>query len=179
MPKIRWISHPNPKLQHLNNTIDYPTREEVAPYLLSGQAELCTPAKRGTNEYLDEQREAEERRIALLPAHQRQTFSPVPVWGIRFLTFSQKLVVVFQHMGTELLYSETVLMDRGRPDFAASEKQFVSTLQKANCPAAVIQKYLTTKATPDVLEADAVRIAADKRAAVVQRQREAEAPRYS
>jgi hypothetical protein len=37
--RIRWINHPNPKLQHLNGKIVHETRESVAPYILSGQCE--------------------------------------------------------------------------------------------------------------------------------------------
>src|SRR5580700_6114936 len=71
--RIRWISHPNPKLQHLNGKIVHETRESVAPYILSGQCEEV-PYKN----YIERLNDIEAARIAALPKSANASG-----WGIR------------------------------------------------------------------------------------------------
>jgi hypothetical protein len=85
MPKIKWLRHPNPAKQHLNGTIDYPTREEVAPYLLSGQAVLVNAEKPryGSTEWMEE-KQAKGRALNPPCTEARVT------WGIKFGTFNKR-----------------------------------------------------------------------------------------
>lgn len=73
--RIRWINHPNPKLQNLNGKIvSIDSRESVAPFILSGQAEEV-PYKNHV-EYLNDH---EAQRQAALP----KSAAPATGWGIR------------------------------------------------------------------------------------------------
>ncbi|HTC50128.1 MAG TPA: hypothetical protein VK722_22600 [Candidatus Aquilonibacter sp.] len=71
--RVRWINHPNPKLQHLNGLIQHEPYEAVAPYILSGQAEEA-PFKT----YQERLKYEEELRMASQPKEQ-------PLWGIHEL----------------------------------------------------------------------------------------------
>jgi len=167
----------------------------VAPSPKAGQTEHLQPPRaqalidtgfavavpmppRGSRDWLAAMQEQERERQASIPADQRHTLSPVPTWSIRYLNGQGKYVVTMTHQTTEIIYGETVLMDKGRPDLKAAEKQFVAVLKNAGCPQGIIKKYLDAKSAPDFLAREAARIEADKSAAVMQQQREREIPRF-
>jgi len=60
--RIRWINHPNPKLQNLNGKIVHEARESVAPFILSGQCEEVL--YKSTLEFLNDH---EAQRQAAMP----------------------------------------------------------------------------------------------------------------
>jgi hypothetical protein len=60
MPKIKWLNHPTDST--LNNTEQH-VSNPVADYAIAvGQASVCTPARRGTNQWLVEMAEQEKLR---------------------------------------------------------------------------------------------------------------------
>ena len=164
----------------LRNTTTHLPQHRAQALIDSGAAVEVPMPPRGSSGWLAEMREREEQRIALIPADQRQiTQFPQPSWSVRHLKEQNKYVVVFNHLTTETIYGERVLLDgKGRPDLKGTEKQLVSVLTREGCPKAVIQKYLDAKNAPDFLAAEAARIDADRRAAEAQRERERYAPRF-
>jgi hypothetical protein len=145
----------------------------------AGFAVAVPKPPRGSSEWLAAMAEEEQQRVALIPADQRDAApSPISLWSVRYLDRANKHVVVMNHLTTEIIYGETVLMEKGRPDFKATEKQFVATLKKNGCPQSTIQKYLDAKSAPDFLAREVARIEADKSAAETQRQHEREAPKF-
>lgn len=116
------------------------TREHVAASVAERyfEAKVAAPVKYAS---IAERFAVDEAlRVAAIPEHLRET--PDIKWGVRRLPTSEKWVVTSSQLGTNLIYGPPMLMDRGRPDFAASEKQFVATLKKAKCPQSVIDTYL-------------------------------------
>ena len=166
----------NPALR--GTTAHLPLHRALALIDVGAAVEVPMPP-RGTHEWHAAMQELEVERVKSIPADQRQNAPTLPQWTVRFLEQSRKFVVVMNHLTTELIYGETILNDgKGRPDFKASEKQFVAALKTAGCPQVVIQKYLDSKHAPDFLAAEQARIATDKQAMERQRERERNAPKY-
>jgi hypothetical protein len=133
---------------------------------------------RGSQSWLAARNEQEAERQKNIPADKRDNRPTGTTWGTRFLTLSQKHVVVKQSLVGEFTYAANVVMDRGRPDVKTSQKEFVAMLSREGCPKAVIQQYLDAVNAPDYLAAEANRIESDKQAAERQRQREADVPKF-
>jgi hypothetical protein len=96
MPRIKWISHPHPAKQHLNGTIAHETRESVAPYILSGQAELC-PAPN----YVVRLSEESALRTGCAPGDASPECFKTPTWSVKQHQRSGKVVVELRE-GTSL-----------------------------------------------------------------------------
>jgi hypothetical protein len=69
--------------------------------------------RRGCSGWLAAMQEQEAERQKLLPADQQQNCPAVPTWGVRFLEQSRKYVVVMNHLTSEVIYGEVVLLKRG------------------------------------------------------------------
>lgn len=94
MAKIRWSNHPTDK--NLNGTEQHVPRS-VSDYAVAvGQATVCIPARRGTNQWLAEMAEEEARR----PVNPSDVI-PInvwpPTWEVSQLPFSNKPVILFRH----------------------------------------------------------------------------------
>jgi hypothetical protein len=158
--KIRYTEFClNPALR--NTTTHLPQHRAIA-LIDSGAAVEVPLPQRGTAEWLQERNELEAERVKNLP----QTSSPVPVWTVRTMPLSQRLVVQYQNFGTQLTYGPLVL-EGGKID----HKQFVGVLKSAKCPEAVIHQWLEAAQRPDYLEAEAAKFDADKRAHLENEQR--------
>jgi len=172
--KILYIA-PSPKAgqtEHLQPNI-------AQTLIAAGFAQEVPRAPRGTAKWFAEMQELEAERQKNIPADQRQHASTVPEWTLRSIVGPpQKFVVVKSSLAGEFIYGETLLMDRGRPDFKASAKNFAFVLKEAGCPQSVIQQWLDARNAPDYLAAERSRIEADKQAAELQRQREKNTPKF-
>ena len=105
MPRIRWVNHPNPALQHLNGTIEHVAREAIAPYLVSGQAVLC-PAPN----YVVRLSEESAMRTKASPGD--TVVSMETEWGVRDTTGSPwSHVVIIKKSRGETYFFESVPKD--------------------------------------------------------------------
>jgi hypothetical protein len=165
----------NPALR--GTTAHLPLHRALVLIDVGAAVEVPLPA-RGTPGWHAAMQELEAERVKNIPSDQRQNLPTVPTWSVRFLESARKYVVVMKQLTTEIMYGETMLMDRGRPDFKASAKQFAFVLKQAGCPQVVFQQWLDARNAPDFLAAETTRIAEDKRNAEAQRERERNAPRF-
>jgi len=167
--KVLFVA-PSPKAgqtEHLDNM-------RAQGLIDAGFAVEVPRAPRGTPEWHKEMAELEAERVKNIPAQR-----PVPEWTLRTIEGPpRKFVVVKSSLVGEFFYGETLLLDRGRPDFKASAKNFVWLLKREGCPENVIQQWQNARNAPDYLAQEQARIAEDKRNAEAQREREKAAPRY-
>jgi hypothetical protein len=105
--RIRWINHPNPKLQHLNGLIQHEPYEAVAPYILSGQAEEL-PFKT----YQERLKYEEELRLASQPKVEA-------LWGVKETLLKAMVVKTFN---SEVFYYDSPPADC--PPFIRQRWQF-------------------------------------------------------
>jgi hypothetical protein len=165
----------NPSLR--GTTAHLPQHRAQALIDSGAAVEVPMPA-RGTPGWHAAMQELEALRVASLPADQRQNIPTVPTWSVRFLESARKYVVVVTSLVGEFIYGETILLDKGRPDFKASTTQFTWVLKQAGCPKAVIQNWLALRNAPDFLAQEQARIEADKQSMERQRERERNAPKF-
>jgi hypothetical protein len=144
----------------------------------SGAAVEVKMPPHGTPGWLEARAEQEQVRIDSLPADRRETFPTVVTWQVYKLPFSGKLGVVRLYLTEKTIYEPALIYDRGRPDFKASQKNFVSVLKIDKCPESVIQQYLDAVNAPNYLAMERARIAEDQRNAAAQQERERNAPRF-
>jgi hypothetical protein len=99
-------------------------------------------------------------------------------WRVVVLSTTGKIVVE-RHNGTEkLVYGEAIILDRGRPDLKASEKQLSDVLKEAGCPQDVIEQWKRARNAPNYLAAERAKFEADRAAAEQQQEREKHGVRF-
>lgn len=135
MPRIRWVNHPNPKLQHLNGTIAHETREAIAPYLISGQCELCPAPNFQTR--LREEEEIRQRSLSQDPH-----FVQGVQWSVAEHTLAaagQGRAYIVRRSGQEVLYGESPDAFKDCPQ--SVRVQFLR-LNKVENPEAIAEKQI-------------------------------------
>jgi hypothetical protein len=168
--RIRWVNHPNPKLQHLNGIIQHEPYQAVAPFLLSGACEVV-PYKN----YLEELDDNEAQRIASLTPQQRAAFQPVPKWQVEYEAVGKRYIVARLHFSEKLIYAEAMPFGGFNK---TSAKQFVDVLKTVGCPKDVIEHWQLERNKPDYLAMEAQRIEQDREANLRQQEREKHMPKY-
>jgi hypothetical protein len=90
--RIRWINHPNPKLQHLNGLLQHEPFEAVAPYIISGQCEEVP-----FTTYQERLKYEEELRVASQPKVEA-------LWGVQETLLK---VLVVKTFNSEVSYYDS------------------------------------------------------------------------
>jgi hypothetical protein len=168
--RIRWVNHPNPKLQHLNGKTVHEPYQAVAPFLLSGACEVV-PYKN----YLEELDDNEAQRIAALTPQQRSTIHPVPTWQVEYEAVGKRYIVARLHFTEKLIYAEQIPPGGFNKK---SEKQFVDVLKMVGCPKDVIEQWQRERNKPDYLAMEAARIESERQANLMQQEREKHMPKF-
>jgi hypothetical protein len=168
--KIRYTEYAlNPSLR---NTITHLPAHRAQALIDSGAAVEVPMPTRGSVGWLAAMAEQEQVRIGTIPVNSRDIFHATPIWQVAYLKLNNKYVVERLHGSEKTIYGELPIMERGRPDFKAAEKQFVGLLKEIGCPLAVIQQWQRERTKPDYLALETERVEAEKQAQAMQRERE-------
>jgi hypothetical protein len=168
--KIRYTEFAlNPSLR---NTFAHLPAHRAQALIDSGAAVEVPMPSRGSAGWLAAMAEQEQLRIGSIPADSRDIFHATPIWQVSYLKLNNKYVVERLHGSEKTIYGELPIMDRGRPDFKAAEKQFVELLKEIGCPLGVIQQWQRERNKPDYLLQEQNRIEQEKQAQAMQRERD-------